>query len=70
MPVTPRGNIARMILGRVISLLSSLYDITLGQIDGRGQQGMTRKLSCQKRRRDVEDVLDTVASYFRSLNAR
>ncbi len=34
MPVTLRGNIARMIPGGGISLLFSLYNFTLGQIDG------------------------------------
>ncbi len=68
-PVTLRGNIARMIPGGGISLLSSLYDFILGHIDSRQQRGTTRELSCQKRRRDVKDVTDMVASYIRLLNA-
>ncbi len=69
-PVTLRGNIARMIPGGGISLLSSSYDFILGQIDGGRQRGTTRKLSHQKWRRDVKEVADTVASHIRSLNVR
>jgi hypothetical protein len=71
-PVTLRGDIARMIPGGAISLFlfSSLYDFILGQINGGRQRGTTRELSRQKRRRDVEDIAATVASYIRSLNAR
>ncbi len=69
MPVMLRGNITRMIPGGGISLLSSSYDFILGQIDGGQQRGMIRELSHQKRRRDVKDVADTVASYIRLLNA-
>jgi hypothetical protein len=66
-----QGNIARMIPGGGgISLLSSLYNFILGQIDGGQQRVTTRELSCQKRRRDVKDLADTVVSYIRLLNAR
>jgi hypothetical protein len=40
-PVTLRGDIARMIPGGGISLLSSSYDFILGQINGGRQRGMT-----------------------------
>ncbi len=40
-PVTLWGDIARMIPGGGISLLSSLYDFILGQIDGGQQRGTT-----------------------------
>ncbi len=39
--VTLQGDIARMIPGGGISLLSSSYDFILGQIDGRQQWGTT-----------------------------
>jgi hypothetical protein len=61
-PVTLRGDIAKLIPRRALSLLSSSYNFVLEQIDGR-----TIK-SSQKQRKDVEDVADTVASYIRSLN--
>ncbi len=70
MPVTLRCDIARMIPRGAISLLSSSYNFVLGQVDDERQQGRTREPSRQKRRRDVEDVADTVTSYIRSLNAR
>jgi hypothetical protein len=69
-PVTLRGDIARMILRGAISLLSSLYDFVLGQVDGGRQQGRTREPSRQKQWRYVEDVADMVASYIRLLNAQ
>ena len=40
-PVMLRGNITRMILGGAISLLSSLYNFILGQINGGRQRGTT-----------------------------
>ncbi|KAL3761672.1 hypothetical protein ACHAW5_002652 [Stephanodiscus triporus] len=60
-PVTLRGDIAKLIPRRAISLLSSSYNFILEQIDGR------KGKSSQKQRKDVEDVADTVASYIRSL---
>jgi hypothetical protein len=69
-PVTLWGDIARMIPGGAIFLLSSSYDFILGQIDGRRQRRTTRELICQKRRRDVEEVANMVASYIRLLNSR
>ena len=61
-PVTVQEDIAKVLPTKAVSLLSSSYKFLLEQFDGQ-----TRK-STPKRRKDVEDVADTVASYTRSVN--
>jgi hypothetical protein len=61
-PVTVREDIAKVLPTKAVSLLSSSYNFLLEKFDGQ-----TRK-STPKRRKDVEDVADTVASYIRSVN--
>ena len=62
--VTLRGDIARMIPRGAISLLLSLYNFVLGQVDGGRQQGTRREPSRQKGQKDIEDIADMVASYI------